>query len=92
MGLAMMRGALTTFRALATGVDISETAERVAEAVATAGSVLVVVSVVLDGILLILAAIQGAKQRTALQEYGNFLFKFIPQLSDLDSVALAVLS
>jgi hypothetical protein len=65
---------------------------RVAAFVGTAGSVLVVISVVLDGILLIYAAIQWAKQRTALQEYGALYSLFIWKLSVPDAIALVVQS
>jgi len=67
VGLAMMRAAFRTFRALRIGGEVSETASKVARAIKTAGTVLAVLGVVLDGIVLIIAAVQGAKQKVALQ-------------------------
>ena len=69
VGLDMMRAGITTLRALARGAELSETAKRIAWFVQTATSALLAVFVILDGILLIYAAIKGAEQRTALQKH-----------------------
>lgn len=68
-GLAMMAGAFRTFRALAVGGEVSETAARITRLVRTASSVLSVLGVVLDGIILVYEAVEGAEQKTKLEEY-----------------------
>ncbi|RYO92487.1 hypothetical protein DL766_007900 [Monosporascus sp. MC13-8B] len=67
-GLAMMRAAFRTFRALRIGGEVSETAAKVARLVRTAAAVLSILGVVLDGIVLIYSAIEGAKQKDELQK------------------------
>lgn len=68
-GIAMMRAAFRTFRALSVGGEVSETASKIARIVRTAGAVLSILGVVLDGIVLVYAAIEGAKQKEELQQY-----------------------
>lgn len=72
-GVAMMRAAFRTFRALRIGGEVSETAAKVARLIRTAAAVLSVLGVVLDGIVLIYAAVEGAKQKDELQTYVKFL-------------------
>lgn len=68
MGVEMMAGAYRTFRALRTGGEVSETATRVTRYIRTASTVLAVLGVVLDGVVLIYQAVEGAKQKTELQK------------------------
>lgn len=67
-GVAMMAGAFRTFRALSVGGEVSETAARVTRFVRTASAVLTVLGVVLDGIIIIYEAVEGAQQKTELQK------------------------
>ncbi|KAH0287886.1 hypothetical protein KCU62_g5587, partial [Aureobasidium sp. EXF-3399] len=67
-GLRFMTAAFRTFRVLSTAGEASEAAARVARYVRTASSVVVVLGVVLDGILLVYQAIEGAKQKTAFED------------------------
>lgn len=75
-GIAMMAGAFRTFRALAVGGEVSETAARVTRFVRTASAVLSVLGVVLDGIILVYEAVEGAEQRTKLREYVSCHHEF----------------
>jgi len=68
VGARMMRAGIRTGRALATGVELTEQASRFVRFFRAAAKVLTVVSVLLDGAVLIYQAIEGAKQRAALQQ------------------------
>lgn len=52
--------------------ELSEKTLKAIKIVKVVGEVLAVVSLIVDGIILIIAAIEGAKQRTALEEYVAF--------------------
>lgn len=68
MGLTMMSAAFRTGYDLARGVEITEEAAHFVRVFRTAAAALTVLGVVLDGVILIYEAIEGAKQRDELEK------------------------
>lgn len=74
-GTRYMQAAMRTFRNLSNnpGVGLSPRVARVVKVFRAASTVLTVFGIVLDGLLLVFAAIQGARQREELQRSVNLM-------------------
>lgn len=64
----MMTVALRGLKSFTQGFELSETALKAIKMVKIAGEVIGAIAIVLDGILAIVAAVEGDKQRTKLNE------------------------
>jgi len=89
-GAAMIGAGLRTGRLLATYADMTAEASRFVRIFRAGAKVLAAVSVVLDGVLLIYQAIEGAKQRTALQNGIIELFSRRQNVKTLEMNVFAV--
>lgn len=68
LGIKMMNVALKGLKSFTQGFEFGETALKAIKMVKLAGEVIAAIAIVLDGILAIVAAVEGDKQRTKLKE------------------------
>ncbi|KOC17599.1 hypothetical protein AFLA70_123g001852 [Aspergillus flavus AF70] len=73
LGVKMMTVALRGLKSFTQGFELSETALKAIKMVKIAGEVIGAIAIVLDGILAIVAAVEGDKQRTKLNDAINDL-------------------
>jgi len=89
-GAAMIAAGIRTGRLLANNVDLTAEASRFVKFFRAGTRVLAVISVILDGVVLIYQAIEGAKQRTELQKAILELFSRRQNVKTLEQQVFVV--